>query len=155
MYIVSTIRLGSTKICIYIATKKPPILLSLMLDSYWIFNSSHNNVKYLTLSRMHFQTLYFWFYILHKRIKKIIAIVLTDFLPKASDDTNIKLTSLPGLLSFSYTHETKAHIWIGNKHIKKMLTVINHYRNANWNYRRWHYRSIKTAKVKTSENSMY
>ena len=71
MYIVNTIRLCSTEICIYITTKKPPILLSLMLDSYWICNSSHDNVKYLTLSRMHFQTLYFWFYKLHKRIKKL------------------------------------------------------------------------------------
>lgn len=44
--------------------------------------------------------------------QKTIAIILTDFLPKASDDTNIKLTSLPGLLSFSYTHETKTHILI-------------------------------------------
>lgn len=112
MYIVSTIRLGSTKICIYITTKKPPILLSLMLDSYWFCNSSHNSVKYLTLRRMHFQTLYFWFYNIAQKDQKTIAIILTDFLPKASDDTNIKLTSLPGLLSFSYTHETKTHILI-------------------------------------------
>lgn len=57
--------------------------------------------------------------------------MLTDILLKASDDTNIKLTSLPSLLSFSYAHETNTYIAITSAFISAQENVELKVRKTN------------------------